>query len=203
MILHRPPLLINWYYGNNLLLQKPSKKPVLYLTFDDGPTENVSCVILDILKARNAQATFFCCGKNAKKHPELMQRILNEGHCIGNHTFSHLNGKKTDSFTYFEDIEKCDNIVKSHLFRPPYGRISRSQVKELSKKYQIVLWSLLTEDYNIDLSPETCLKNAIKRTKNGDIVLFHDSRKAEKNVVYALPRYLDFFIEKGYTFQKL
>lgn len=203
MIFHRLSPIIGWYYNSIVLIRFNKKERKIYLTFDDGPTSNHTNAILKLLKEYNAKATFFCSGESAEKHPELLQQIVNEGHSIGSHGFSHLNGLKTDNSVYFNDVEKCVNFVDSKLFRPPYGKIKRSQAKHLSKKYQIVFWSLLTEDYNPKLSKEKCLNNAIKRTKNGDIVVFHDSNKASENMLFTLSKYLNHFSKKGYTFDKI
>lgn len=203
MVLQRLPSIISFYYGKKVLLRFPSGSKKLYITFDDGPTKNVTEAILDTLKKYQATSTFFCCGNSAEKNPKLVQKIIEDGHLIGNHTFSHIKGTKTKNDLYFEDVERCHQIIKSDYFRPPYGRISKSQVKYLSEKYQIVLWSLLTEDYNPNLSQEDCLQKAIKKTKDGDIVVFHNSEKAAKNVLYVLPKYLDYFYNQGFSFEKL
>lgn len=203
MIFHRLSPIVNWYYNSNILIRFSNKERKLYITFDDGPSENQTIPILNILKDYNAKATFFCKGENAEKNQNLVNQIIKEEHSIGNHTYSHLNGRKTENSIYLNDVEKCTAIIDSKLFRPPYGRIKKSQAKQLAKQYQIVFWSLITEDYNVNLSKEKCLKNAIKRTQNGDIVLFHDSDKASKNMLFALPRYLDYFSKKGFTFEKI
>ena len=186
-----------------------------------GPTE----FVLEELKNYGAKATFFCIGDNVKKHPDVFQKIMGQGHTIGNHTFHHLSGWKTKKHKYLENIRQCEDelthqqnsfIAQSqdprpnpdshrdqHLFRPPYGRIKRSQISLLKDQYAIVMWDVLTHDYAQNLSPETCLRGALQATRPGSIVVFHDSLKAEKNMKYALPRYLSHFKDLGFTFKAI
>ncbi|MBK6979828.1 MAG: polysaccharide deacetylase family protein [Cytophagaceae bacterium] len=180
---------------------------VIYLTFDDGPVPYYTDFVLDQLKKYNASATFFCVGENIKKHPEVFQKLINEGHYAGNHTFNHLKGWNTENKQYIDNFLECqleiEKFSKSGLFRPPYGRIKKKQAEEILKTHKIIMWSVLTRDYDSDFDAEKCLKNAIKKTENGSIVLFHDSEKAWKNLSYVLPRYLEYFSEKGYSFEPL
>jgi peptidoglycan-N-acetylglucosamine deacetylase len=179
---------------------------IIYLTFDDGPTPEVTFYVLDELKKYNAKATFFCIGKNVKEHFDIYKRIIAEGHKPGNHTFNHLNGWKTDDREYLEDIKQAANIIDSEYFRPPYGRITKFQLKALqgeNYKLKTVMWSVLSGDFDVKISPENCYLNVIKNVKPGAIVVFHDSLKAFARLEYALPRVLDFFSEKGFQFKIL
>ncbi len=172
----------------------------IYLTFDDGPIPVITPWVLDLLKDENIKATFFCVGENAKEYPEIYQRILDEQHAVGNHTYNHLNGWNMHSNKYLENIEKCAEFVHSNLFRPPYGRIKKSQISKLKSHYSIIMWDVLTGDYDRKTSPEKCLENAIKNTRNGSIIVFHDSVKAYKNLRFALPQFIAHAKEKGFEF---
>ncbi len=177
--------------------------PTIYLTFDDGPVPEITPAVLEILKQYHAKATFFCVGDNVRKHPDVYEMVLRAGHATGIHTFSHLKGIKTNDATYYSDIEKCAEYIDTKLFRPPYGRISRSQVRYLRTKYRIIMWSALTGDYNHQLTKEQVLENAIKHTGDGSIIVFHDSIKASERMFYALPRMLEHFAKKGYKFEAI
>ncbi|MCA0362553.1 MAG: polysaccharide deacetylase family protein [Bacteroidetes bacterium] len=189
------------------LWQVDTSEKVIYLTFDDGPVPDYTEFVLSELDKFKAKATFFCVGENIKKHPEIFQKILINGHKVGNHTHNHLKGWNTDNGLYLENFRQCQDTIEtfavSHFFRPPYGRIKRKQASEILKTHKIVMWSVLTRDYDKDYEKERCLKNAIRKTENGAIVLFHDSEKAWKNLSYVLPRYLEYFSEKGYSFEPL
>ena len=196
----------------SLVWRRKVKEKVLYLTFDDGPIPEVTEYVLEELDKYKVKATFFCVGDNIQKYPEVFKKIITKGHGVGNHTFNHLKGWKTDDKIYFENILKCEEEIARHsslvtrhskLFRPPYGLIKRSQIRQLKDQYEIIMWDVLTGDFNKDLSCENCLNKAIKYTQKGSIVIFHDSIKAEKNLKYALPRFLDHFINQGYRFELL
>ncbi|MBL7942284.1 MAG: polysaccharide deacetylase family protein, partial [Flavobacteriales bacterium] len=160
----------------------------VYLTFDDGPCLETTAPLLDLLKAHNVAATFFCLGSAVDQHPDLFRRIIVEGHAIGNHTWSHVNGFKTPVAAYIEEAERCATRVDSHLFRPPYGRITPSQARALRRKgYRIVMWTSLSGDYDPSLLPEACARNVLHGIKAGDIMVFHDSAKSRSNVLGALP----------------
>ena len=174
--------------------------PEIYLTFDDGPIPGVTDEVLDILKDFEAKATFFCVGGNVEKHPQLFRRLSAEGHAVGNHTWNHMNGRKYSDYAYFKSVLLCSELVTSTLFRPPYGMIRRSQVKALKKRFQIVMWDILVGDWRHDITPEKCLDNAVRHTQNGAIVVMHDSLKAERNMLYTLPRALKVWQEKGFSF---
>jgi len=201
----------------SLIWKKRTEEKVLYLTFDDGPIPDVTEYVLGELRKNAIKATFFCVGDNIRKHPEVFQKIIREEHRIGNHTYNHLKGWKTDDAHYVENIKKCDEIIRSSagqstsqcyenhtkLFRPPYGLIKKSQIKKIDTEYQIVMWDVLTGDFDVKLSKEACLSKALKYTRNGSIIIFHDSVKAEKNLSYVLPRFIDHYLSLGYRFEKL
>jgi peptidoglycan/xylan/chitin deacetylase (PgdA/CDA1 family) len=178
----------------------------IYLTFDDGPIPVVTPFVLNILKQYNAKATFFCIGDNVNKHPDIFAQVKADGHAIGNHTYNHLKGWKTDDKTYLDNFLLADKLINTTLFRPPYGRIKRSQVKLLKAAkpgLQIMMWDVLSADYNINLKPEKCLQNVLKHTSNGSIVLFHDSLKAFDRLEYTLPGAMDIWSAEGYEFRSL
>jgi len=180
-----------------------SIEKTIFLTFDDGPTPEVTSWVLDELKKYDAKATFFCIGKNVEQLPDLFNEILAQGHTIGNHTYSHLNGWETKSFPYLKDLVKCSKVFRSNLFRPPYGKLTRFQAKAILSDYTIVMWDVLSADFDKNCSAEKCLKNVIENTKKGSIVVFHDSLKAEKNLKYALPKVLEHFTKQGFQFKAI
>lgn len=199
-----------------MVWQKPTKEKVLYLSFDDGPHPTATPFVLDILKQYHAKATFFCIGKNVLEQPLIYQRILQDGHRVGNHTFNHLNGWKTDDKTYLDNIFQAAKYIDSNLFRPPYGRITKfqqkilradvaetSNLKHRSSNFQIIMWTILSGDFDVKLSPQRCLQNVLLHTKPGDIVVFHDSTKAWDRMSYALPKVLEYFNSKGFRFELL
>lgn len=184
-------------------MQKDEK--VLYLTFDDGPHPRATSFVLNELEKYNAKATFFCVGKNVTQHNDIYRRILNEGHHAGNHTFNHLNGWKVSDMVYFKDIAEARKNIDSALFRPPYGKISKFQLRHLTDAFKMkaVMWSVLSGDFDAAVSGQSCLKNVILSAKPGSIVVFHDSEKAWTNLAYALPKVLMHFAEQGYRFEKI
>ena len=181
----------------------PTEERVLYLTFDDGPIPEVTPWVLDTLRPYHAKATFFCVGDNVLKHTAIFRQILDEGHAVGNHTFNHLNGWKTEPAVYLNNVRRCARLVRSRLFRPPYGRLTPRQRAFLERHFKIIMWDVLSGDYDAAISPEQCLQNVLGNARPGSIVLMHDSLKAERNVRYALPALLEYFAEKGYRFEKL
>lgn len=181
----------------------PTEEKVLYLTFDDGPIPVVTEYVLEELEKYNAKATFFCVGDNVRKHPEIFEKVLAAGHAVGNHTFNHLHGWTTSRDMYVDNVAECAALVSSNLFRPPFGRIKKSQRKALASQYKIIKWSILTWDFLPNLDKDYALKTAVKKTKRGDIIVFHDSLKAEANLRYMLPHWLTYFSELGFTFKAL
>jgi peptidoglycan/xylan/chitin deacetylase (PgdA/CDA1 family) len=175
----------------------------LYLTFDDGPCPEITPQVLDILDNYGIKATFFCVGDNVRKYPEIFSEIIRRGHAVGNHTMHHISGFTYDYKAYIKDITEADNYIKSPLLRPPYGRISRRELRVLRKKYKIIMWDVITRDYNIKISPEKVLKIVKRYTRNGSIIVFHDSLKAAKNMLPVLPKAIEWLLEKGYTFEKI
>ena len=181
----------------------PTEEKVLYLTFDDGPIPEVTPWVLDTLRQFNAKATFFCVGDNVKKNPSVFQQVLAEGHAVGNHTFNHLNGWDSENISFFHNVRHCAKLVKSSLFRPPYGRLTPKQTQFLTRHYQIVMWDVLSGDFDQTISKEDCLSNVMASTKRGSIIVFHDSQKAAERMMYTLPRLLEHFAAKGYRFESL
>ncbi len=184
------------------------KEKIIYLTFDDGPTPEITEWTLNELKKFNAKATFFCIGKNIEQHPEILRKIISENHSVGNHTYDHLNGWKTKAKEYLQNVEKCNFVISNFLnpkllFRPPYGKIRPSQYSNLKSQYSIIMWDVLSGDFDQNISGEKCFNNVVKNAKSGSIVVFHDSLKASKNLFYALPKTLEYFSEKGFGFEKV
>lgn len=176
---------------------------VIYLTFDDGPIPEVTPWVLDVLDRYEIKATFFCVGDNVRKHPEDYQEVLRRGHRVGNHTFNHLRGFEIGCSRYVENVHKASEWIESDLFRPPHGQLRYAQLDALLPEYRIVQWDVISRDYNGKLKPEKVL-NIVKRyARNGSIVVFHDSIKAEKNMKFALPKALDYWIKQGFTFRTL
>lgn len=173
----------------------------LFLTFDDGPIPELTPWVLEILRKYNAKATFFCVGDNVRKYPAVFQQILSEGHAVGNHTFNHLNGWKTSTAEYLQNIEKCESLLSSKLFRPPYGRMKTEQKKALEKRFRIIMWDVLSGDFSQKISTEHCLHNVVEHARPGSIIVFHDSLKAERNLRFVLPRVLEHFGALGYGFE--
>lgn len=177
--------------------------PDVFLTFDDGPTPEITPWVLEQLRQYNAKATFFCLGKNVEQYPEIFQQILDEGHAVGNHTYSHQKGWEMKNWRYIEDVDFADDLIHSNLLRPPYGRIKPVQVRLLGERYNLIMWSVLSQDYSSLVSPRKCLHNVTGHVYPGSIVLFHDSKKAFRNLRYALPRTLQFLQEQNYTCSKI
>jgi peptidoglycan-N-acetylglucosamine deacetylase len=199
-----------WHISNwmkriypDVIWDKSNSGKKLFLTFDDGPTPIVTEQVLDILDQYQAKATFFCLGRNIERHPEIYQEIIERGHQTGNHTYSHLRGWETGNKEYFQDIELAGLYIKSNLFRPPYGRIKRAQIKYLKKKFQIILWNVMSHDYEKLWSKERCLKAVMRYTKKGSIIVFHDSEKAVEKILFVLPKLLEAFKDKGYKFEMI
>ena len=181
----------------------PPDNKALYLTFDDGPNPETSPVILEILKQFDARATFFCVGENVSKHPQIYDQILASGHEVGNHAYNHLKGWEAETSEYIKNVEKCSEVVKSTLFRPPYGKMKRSQQRVLRRKYNIVMWTVLSRDYDSKVSADICLEKTWKYTRPGAIILFHDHLKTIDKLKVVLPEYLRRARDAGYTIKVL
>ena len=174
---------------------------IVYLTFDDGPTPKVTHWVLSQLKNHNAKATFFCIGNNVKNNPEIYNELLNEGHVVGNHTFNHENGWETNTETYVESVLLTEKFIdnKHKLFRPPFGKLKIAQSRKLRELgYKIIMWDVLSADFDLYVSPEKCLENALKNVQSGSIIIFHDSQKAFKNLEYALPKTLEYLSKNNF-----
>ena len=209
--LFKTPTIIQRIFKNYVWSFFTSEK-VIYLTFDDGPTTEITEWTLNTLDEFHAKATFFCIGKNIENHPDIFKKIITGNHSIGNHTHNHLNGWKVSTNRYLKNVEKAENTIQLKkdknqpksklLFRPPYGKIKASQAKKLREKgYEIILWDVLSADFDQSISKEKSLKNVLKNTKQGSIVVFHDSVKAEKSLKYVLPKVLAHFSEQGFVFR--
>ncbi|MFZ5552721.1 MAG: polysaccharide deacetylase family protein [Bacteroidota bacterium] len=198
----KTPRIVKALY-RDLVWKISTPDPVLFLTFDDGPVPEVTPKVLEILKQYNAKATFFCIGDNVKKHPEIYRQILEEGHRTGNHSFNHLNGWKTKNAVYYRNIFKCSEEVNSALFRPPYGKITRSQSAKLKNRFSIIMWDVLSGDFDRSATKEKCLQNVIQSASPGSIIVFHDSIKAADKMLYALPKVLSHYSSIGFSFPAL
>jgi peptidoglycan/xylan/chitin deacetylase (PgdA/CDA1 family) len=201
----RTPWWLKKIYSG-LVWQMPVKEKVLYLSFDDGPHPGITPFVLDELKRYNARATFFCIGKNVKEYPQIYRRVLMEGHRVGNHTQNHLNGWKVDDKRYLEDIRDAARLIDSNLFRPPYGRIGAFQsmlLRGAPLNYTIVMWEVLSGDFDRELNAAACARNVIRHARPGSIVVFHDSEKAFDRMKEALPRVLEHFSGLGYRFEAI
>jgi len=186
----------------------PTKEKILYLTFDDGPHPEITPFVLKELKKYNALATFFCIGKNVLAYADIYKQVLGEGHTVGNHTQNHLNGWKTPNDAYMKDIAEAANYIDSNLFRPPYGRITLFQAKNLpaamkGRKAKIIMWDVLSADFDEDITAEQSLQFVIFRSSPGSIIVFHDSEKAFQKLNYVLPKILHHFSERGFSFLAL
>ena len=197
MFFAKTPWFVKLIYPD-LIWNKSRNEKKIYLTFDDGPVPEATPFVLNELKKANAKATFFMIGDNVRKYPELKNQVIAEGHSIGNHTFNHLKGWNTDTARYLENTAKCGELINTNLFRPPYGRATFSQLNSIKKTHQIIMWEVLTGDYMPEMNKEICLKNAVSHSKNGSIILFHDSIKAFDNMSYALPKALEYWKNEGF-----
>lgn len=202
MVPVRPPALARLLWPG-LLWRMPPLGRTLHLTFDDGPTPEVTPWVLETLAAHDAKATFFLVGANAERHPDLVRRIRAAGHAIGNHTYSHLNGWRTGLKAYVEDMERAQAHTRSALFRPPYGRITRAQAAILRQRFTVVMWDVLSMDYDRSRTPERCLRDVLRHTRPGSIIVFHDSLKAEPLMRAVLPEAIERLRAAGYSFAAL
>ncbi len=204
MYLSRPPWFLQKWYADGIW--KGNDEKAVYLTFDDGPHPEITPFVLDELKKVDAKATFFCIGKNVQQHFDVYKRIIEEGHSVGNHTQHHLNGWKTSDEIYLNDIKEAKRYIDSKLFRPPYGRISKFQLSQLDApafKLRCVMWSLLSGDFDVNLSAEKCRDQLLLKSRGGDIVVFHDSEKAFERLSVALSVFLRHCNDKGWRFAKI
>jgi peptidoglycan/xylan/chitin deacetylase (PgdA/CDA1 family) len=206
MYLIKTPFWLKAFYSK-CVWDIPSKEKVLYLTFDDGPHPEATDFVLAELKKHNAKATFFCIGNNVLSYPNVYENIIAQGHAVGNHTYDHLNGWETDDIRYFENIAMATQLIDSPLFRPPYGRIKRAQIAAIKNSTsfpnKIIMWDVLSADFDIKLSGETCARNVIKHAGPGSIIVFHDSTKAWDRLSVALPIVLNYFTELGYRMEAI
>lgn len=187
----------------NFIWKIPSSENTIHLTFDDGPNPEVTPWVLSQLASYSAKATFFCVGKNVEQHPDIYHQVLEAGHSIGNHTYDHSSGWASDNIPFFHNTRKCARITGSSLFRPPYGRLKPKQAQFLQRHYQIIMWDVMSGDFDANINKEQCLKNVIKNAERGSIVVFHDSLKAKEKLQYVLPKVLEHFAAKGYSFESL
>lgn len=178
-------------------------EPTVYLTFDDGPTVSVTDEVLAILDSFNAKATFFCVGENVKNNPKLFSELLDRGHAVGNHTQYHVNGWKTSSRQYLKNVIEANHYIGSNLFRPPYGKITRQQVKQIKPRFKIIMWDVLSGDFDRNTTGQKCVNNVLNAAKPGSIIVFHDSLKAKEKVLFSLPIILGKLREKGFNFKRL
>lgn len=206
MYLAKSYWFIRALFPDYFIWNMPRHEKVIYLTFDDGPHPVVTPFVLDLLKKYNAKATFFCIGNNVVNNRNIYEQVLAEGHNIGNHTQQHLNGWKTQTHQYLQDIDTAATAISSNLFRPPYGKIKHKQAKLLHNNkvpFKIVMWDVLSRDFDTSLTAEDCYKTVIKHTQNGSIIVFHDSEKAFDRLQYCLPKVLAYFSKQGFVFEKL
>lgn len=202
MYLPKTPFLAKKIFPK-LTWDNKNEAKTVYLSFDDGPTPDITDWVLNQLKAYNAKATFFCLGKNVVLYPENFERILKEGHAVGNHTYNHLNAWKTSKKQYINDIISCEKIFHSKLFRPPYGKLKPGIRTHILKDYKIIMWDIMSYDFDANLSAEECIANVLDNVKSGSIIVFHDSVKAEKNLKQSLPTILKYFAEHNIKMQGL
>ena len=203
------PKILRMFYPS-LLWEMPKGEKKLYLTFDDGPHPTITPQVLEILKKFNAKATFFCIGNNVNKYKDTFELIKKEGHSVGNHTFNHERGWKTKTQDYVNSVIEANTLIQSPLFRPPHGRIKFSQITKLLKfessrilNFRIVAWTVISYDWDKSLTPDDCFNNVIKNADDGSIIVFHDSEKAVNNMIPALTKVLEYYTNKGYSFEKL
>lgn len=203
MLIEQPPFLYRALFPGAIWRIISQEEKQIFLTFDDGPVPEVTPWVLDVLDEYDVKATFFCVGDNIRKYPEMYQEVLKRGHLTGNHTFNHLQGWKTWTKNYIANVNQAEKYIKTSLFRPPHGHIRFLQLKFLLSKYNVIMWDVVTRDYSKKLSGEMVFENVKKYTRDGSIIVFHDSLKAEKNLRYALPRSIEYLLNEGYTFKLL
>ncbi len=195
----QPPKIAEKLYFN-VVWRLPRKQKTVFLTFDDGPVPYYTEFVLDILEKHSVKATFFCVGENIEKYPEIFKNLKEKGHSVGSHTYNHIKGWATNFIKYSQNVKKAALLASSKLFRPPHGQIKILPALMLSAKYRIIMWDVLTKDYDNTISPEECFENVRNYVRNGSIIVFHDSEKAHKNLQYALPKTIEYLKAKGYEF---
>lgn len=205
MYLHAYGKIFEWLYPRR---RWRGDTDAVYLTFDDGPIPEVTPWVMDTLAKYGIKGTFFCVGDNVRKYPEVFKRLISEGHHVGNHTFNHLNGQKVENRTYLENVKKCSDEIErqgvtSKLFRPPHGKLKYSQTTAMGREYEIVMWNVLSGDFDQKLSKEDCLAATLKATRRGSVVVFHDSIKTLEKLEYVLPRYIESCLDRGMKFDVL
>ena len=203
MLIERPPLLYRMLFPEGVWRLKRKGMKVVYLTFDDGPIPEVTPWVLDTLDRYGIKATFFMVGDNVARNPELFREVKRRGHSYGNHTMHHLQGMKVTSYRYMHDITGANDLIDSPLFRPPHGIIRWAQARAIKDRYNIILYDLVTRDYSSKLSPEQVMQNVRRYVRNGSIIVFHDSLKAEKNMKAVLPRAIEYLLSLGYSFEPI
>jgi len=196
MYLPKTPIIAKKIFPK-LTWDNKNKEQAVYLSFDDGPTPSITHWVLDLLNQYQAKATFFCLGKNVVLYPEIFERIIKEGHSIGNHTYNHLNAWNTPKEKYLNDIKSCERVFHSKLFRPPYGKLKPGLRTKILKDYKIIMWDIMTYDFDQSLSPNQCIENVCKHVQAGSIIVMHDSLKAEKNLKGSLPSILQYFTDQN------
>ncbi len=200
MLVEQPPLLYRMFFPGAIWRINETEKSV-YLTFDDGPIPEITPWVLDLLDKYNIKATFFCVGDNVRKYPEIYKDVINRGHCVGNHTFHHLQGLRSMTKNYALNVDLAARYIKSDFFRPPHGHMRINQFFRLRKKYKIIMWDVVTRDYSWRVDAKQVFENVKKYTRNGSIIVFHDSIKAEPRMKEALPKSIEWLLEQGYSFR--
>ena len=203
MLIERPPLFYRLLFPEAIWRIKHRRRKVVFLTFDDGPIPEVTPWVLDTLDRYGIKATFFMVGDNVRRHPELLEEVRRRGHAVGNHTMHHLQGMKVTAYRYMHDISKANDLIDSPLFRPPHGLLRWKQARAIKDRYNLVMYDLVTRDYSKKLNPEQVFNNVRRYARNGSIIVFHDSLKAEKNMKAVLPRAIEYLRSLGYEFEPL
>jgi peptidoglycan/xylan/chitin deacetylase (PgdA/CDA1 family) len=199
---HQVPQFIRWFFPGTIW-RLATAQPSIYITFDDGPVPEVTPQVLEILDKYQVKATFFCVGENVARYPTLFGEVLAHGHAVGNHSYNHLRGTQTSTQRYVENFEKADTLIKSPLMRPPYGRITPAQRRILSQKYKIIMWDYITYDFDARYNAQSIMRDIKKYSRNGSIVIFHDSIKASKNMLEVLPLAIEYWQSQGYKIEAI
>lgn len=199
MLIERPPLLYRLLFPEAIWRIKHRNRRVVYLTFDDGPIPEVTPDVLEILDRYNVKATFFMVGDNVARHPELLDEVRRRGHAVGNHTMKHIQGIKCTWRTYARNIADADELIGSRLFRPPHGLMKRIQMRTVNQRYNVVMYDVITRDYNSKLTPERVLDNVKRYARDGSIIVFHDSLKARDRMLPVLPQAIEWLLANGFT----